>query len=266
MAQLSKDTSKELIGAFKVVLLGATGVGKTSLVRRFVNLDFQYNVDSTIGCAFSERTLEVNGGLAKFHIWDTAGQERFQSLTPMYYRKAHAAIVVYDITKGWTYGRAIDYIDELELHAIPEIVVAFVGNKSDLACQRQVAYGRGFMYAKEKHILFKEASALANSNVNELLTTVAEKVVETFPNERKGGSGRIGAPVKLELFSRRKSKHSGCCSKWSRSGLRSLYTHANTKAWYANMHVGTTCLNSFDRKYVRKTINPVIHACILQKF
>lgn len=84
----------------KLVLLGEAAVGKSSLVLRFVNNEFQENKEPTIGAAFLTQKCKLQDKIIKFEIWDTAGQERFHSLAPMYYRNAQAAIVAYDITKA----------------------------------------------------------------------------------------------------------------------------------------------------------------------
>ena len=83
---------------YKLVLLGDSAVGKSSLVLRFVRGQFFEYQESTIGAAFLTQTVALNETTVKFEIWDTAGQERYHSLAPMYYRGAAAAIVVYDIT------------------------------------------------------------------------------------------------------------------------------------------------------------------------
>ena len=83
---------------FKLVLLGDSAVGKSSLVLRFVRGQFFEYQESTIGAAFLTQTVALNDTTVKFEIWDTAGQERYHSLAPMYYRGAAAAIVVFDIT------------------------------------------------------------------------------------------------------------------------------------------------------------------------
>ncbi|ORY86072.1 ras family-domain-containing protein [Leucosporidium creatinivorum] len=84
----------------KLVLLGESAVGKSSLVLQFVKQQFDDYRESTIGAAFLTQTVPVQQGFIKFEIWDTAGQERYKSLAPMYYRNAHAAVVVYDITSS----------------------------------------------------------------------------------------------------------------------------------------------------------------------
>ncbi|KAI4137630.1 MAG: hypothetical protein L6R39_007181, partial [Caloplaca ligustica] len=117
----------------KLVLLGEAAVGKSSLVLRFVNNDFQENKEPTIGAAFLTQKCNLPHRTIKFEIWDTAGQERFASLAPMYYRNAQSALVVYDITKPTSLVKARHWVAELQRQASPGIVIALVGNKMDLS-------------------------------------------------------------------------------------------------------------------------------------
>merc|ERR1712146_282886 len=123
---------------FKLVLLGDSAVGKSSLVLRFVRGQFFEYQESTIGAAFLTQTVALNDTTVKFEIWDTAGQERYHSLAPMYYRGAAAAIVVYDITNRDTFQRAKAWVKELQRQGNPNIVIALAGNKSDLNSKRKV--------------------------------------------------------------------------------------------------------------------------------
>jgi len=116
----------------KLVLLGEAAVGKSSVVLRFVQNDFQENKEPTIGAAFLTQKCRLEDKVIKFEIWDTAGQERFHSLAPMYYRNAAAAIVVYDVTKASSLEKAKSWVKELQRQANSNIVIAFVGNKVDL--------------------------------------------------------------------------------------------------------------------------------------
>ncbi|NWT10128.1 RAB5B protein, partial [Vireo altiloquus] len=131
---------------FKLVLLGESAVGKSSLVLRFVKGQFHEYQESTIGAAFLTQSVCLDDTTVKFEIWDTAGQERYHSLAPMYYRGAQAAIVVYDITnqargaQGETFARARSWVKELQRQASPSIVIALAGNKADLASKRMVEY------------------------------------------------------------------------------------------------------------------------------
>lgn len=132
--------STSRMSQFKLVLLGESAVGKSSLVLRFVKGQFHEFQESTIGAAFLTQTLCLDDTTVKFEIWDTAGQERYHSLAPMYYRGAQAAIVVYDITNTDTFVRAKNWVKELQRQARPDIVIALAGNKSDLGQKRMVEY------------------------------------------------------------------------------------------------------------------------------
>ncbi|WWC58819.1 uncharacterized protein I303_101363 [Kwoniella dejecticola CBS 10117] len=116
----------------KLVLLGEAAVGKSSLVLRFCQGDFNENTSPTIGAAFLTQKCRLENRIVKFEIWDTAGQERFHSLAPMYYRNAQAAVVVYDVTKSASLEKAKAWVKELQRQANANIVIALVGNKVDL--------------------------------------------------------------------------------------------------------------------------------------
>ncbi|CAO1632641.1 unnamed protein product [Parajaminaea phylloscopi] len=116
----------------KLVLLGEAAVGKSSVVLRFVNGEFQENKQPTIGAAFLTQKCRLEDKIIKFEIWDTAGQERFHSLAPMYYRNAQASAVIYDVTKASSFDKAKSWVKELQRQANPNIVIALVGNKIDL--------------------------------------------------------------------------------------------------------------------------------------
>ncbi|CAG5095038.1 Similar to RAB5B: Ras-related protein Rab-5B (Gallus gallus) [Cotesia congregata] len=157
---------------FKLVLLGESAVGKSSLVLRFVKGQFHEYQESTIGAAFLTQTVCLDDTTVKFEIWDTAGQERYHSLAPMYYRGAQAAIVVYDIQNQDTFVRATTWVKELQRQASPSIVIALAGNKADLANKRMVDFEEAQAYADENGLLFMETSAKTAMNVNDIFLAI----------------------------------------------------------------------------------------------
>lgn len=132
------DDVRGVFPPYKLVLLGDSSVGKTSLVNRFASDNFDAHTSNTIGAAFITKEFEsINGTQkgVKFEIWDTAGQERYRSLTPMYYRNARAALVCYDLSNVvGSFEKSKYWIAQLQLHNLGEggIEIFVTGTKSDL--------------------------------------------------------------------------------------------------------------------------------------
>ncbi|KAM9365165.1 ras-related protein Rab-17-like isoform 2-T2 [Pholidichthys leucotaenia] len=168
----------------KMVLLGSSGVGKSSLALRFGKDQFK-SPCPTVGCAYVTQTVHLRDATLRFEIWDTAGQEKYHSVTPLYYRGAHAALLVYDITKRETFIRTQVWLQELEKLYIPgSVVIWLVGNKEDLAEDRQVSAQEGQSLASERGIHFTETSALRGDQVSELLQSVALRVYQCIKAEQ----------------------------------------------------------------------------------
>ncbi|KAJ9081678.1 GTP-binding protein of the rab/ypt [Entomophthora muscae] len=169
--------SNNKVFQFKLVLLGESAVGKSSLVLRFVKDQFDDYRESTIGAAFLTQTLHLaDDTTVKLEIWDTAGQERYRSLAPMYYRNANCAVVVYDITQPASLEKAKVWIEELHKQADPNIVIALAGNKADLEARRAISTEEAREFAEEAGLLFFETSAKSAENVLELFTALAQKM------------------------------------------------------------------------------------------
>jgi len=177
----------------KIVLLGDTGVGKTSIALRFTQDIFQPRTNPTIGASFLMKTLDVGEGpqqqKIKLQIWDTAGQDRFRSLAPMYYRGASAAVLVYDTCSAVSFEKIKDWVSELKTNIQDDIVMFVVGNKVDKAAKhRQLPTETGQAYARSVGAGFIEASAKTNEGIAEIFIDVAKRLhaakkVATAQNE-----------------------------------------------------------------------------------
>ncbi|KAL3762901.1 hypothetical protein ACHAWU_001048 [Discostella pseudostelligera] len=183
------------IESVKVVLLGESGVGKSSLCLRFVTNEFRPYSEATIGASFMSKSVvipmenknststttedsvtKINQRNIGFKIWDTAGQEKYRSLAPMYYRGSSAAILVYDITKPGSFAALQDWANELKQNAPPDLVLVVCGNKLDLNEDRLIDRGTGEKYANSIDAMYIETSAKDGDKVESLFLEVARKV------------------------------------------------------------------------------------------
>ncbi|XP_049633783.1 ras-related protein Rab-18 isoform X2 [Suncus etruscus] len=123
---------EDVLTTLKILIIGESGVGKSSLLLRFTDDTFDPELAATIGVDFKVKTISVDGNKAKLAIWDTAGQERFRTLTPSYYRGAQGVILVYDVTRRDTFVKLDNWLNELETYCTRnDIVNMLVGNKID---------------------------------------------------------------------------------------------------------------------------------------
>ena len=206
----------------KIVLIGETGVGKTSIISQFIDQVFQADQQSTIGGTFSQKTIKCgNGKTLKLEIWDTAGQERYRSVTKMFYKDANAALLVYDITNKYTFDEIQNYWVEQVLESSPkDIILCIIANKSDLYEQEKVDEGEARQYAKEINAMFAVTSAKNNAGVNDLFLEIAKKysgadsafaVEEKDEVEDEEVRKVRKESVKITKASQKKGKKEGCC-------------------------------------------------------
>ena len=163
----------------KVVILGEPGVGKTSIISRYITNQFFPVVISTTGASYSTKLLKIENDKIKFQIWDTAGQERFRSLAKIFYQNAVAVILVYDITIRDTFEQLKEYwIKEIKENAPPDIILALAANKSDKYKDEQVDINEGKELARQLNAIFKSTSALSSKGIDELFLTIGQKFLD----------------------------------------------------------------------------------------
>jgi len=163
----------------KVVLLGGSGVGKSSIAMRYVRDVFYECSESTIGAAFLSVPLSHEGRQISLDIWDTAGQERYSSLAPMYYRGSSSAVVVYDITSAESLNQAKRWVREIQA-AVEDCAIILVGNKLDLASRREIPTRDAASYAEERALEHIEVSAKSSLGVRDIFG----KVLANLPTSR----------------------------------------------------------------------------------
>jgi len=165
----------------KIVLIGDCNVGKTNLISRFTRNEFNSQSQSTIGVEFSTKSLSFDGHVVKSQVWDTAGQERYRSITNAYYRGAVGALVVYDITKKQSFESVERWVREVKDHTEDKIQIMIVGNKLDLALNRQVQVDEARRYAMENGFHYIETSAYTSKNVEEAFKQLIQGIYSKLP-------------------------------------------------------------------------------------
>eukprot|EP00981_Chlorochromonas_danica_P000578 scaffold131_cov174-Ochromonas_danica.AAC.15 len=161
------------LAKYKLVFLGDQGVGKTSIITRFMYDTFDKNYQATIGIDFLSKTMYLEDRTVRLQLWDTAGQERFRSLIPSYIRDSSVAVVVFDITNRASFLNTTKWIEDVRNERGNDVIIILVGNKTDLSEKRQVSVEEGEDKANKEGIMFIESSAKAGFNIKALFRKLA---------------------------------------------------------------------------------------------
>ncbi|XP_066255765.1 ras-related protein Rab-35 [Euwallacea similis] len=163
---------------FKLLIIGDSGVGKSSLLLRFSDNTFTGSYITTIGVDFKIKTVHIEGQRVKLQIWDTAGQERFRTITSTYYRGTHGVIIVYDVTNGETFANVKRWLHEIDQNC--EVVNrVLVGNKNDTPDRKVVLTEDAQRFADTMNIQLFETSAKDNINVEEMFMAITRLVLRS---------------------------------------------------------------------------------------
>lgn len=169
-------SSSEFDLLFKILLIGESGVGKSSILLRFAEDSFQDVQGVTIGVDFKIRTIVIDGKRVKLQIWDTAGQERFRTVARAYFRGTHGVIVVYDITNRNSFNAMHYWFEQLAIYAPSNCIKLIVGNKLDRAFDRAVSSEEAAAHAQEQNVLYLETSAREKTNILEAFEMLAREI------------------------------------------------------------------------------------------
>jgi len=209
---MSTSTHKKKV-LLKVIILGDSGVGKTSLMNQYVHKRFSNQYKATIGADFLTKEVMIDDKLVTLQIWDTAGQERFQSLGVAFYRGADSCVLVYDMTDAKSFDNLENWMDEFLVHASPKNPESFpfvvLGNKADLAKKRQVTSTKATTWCQSKgDIPHFETSAKEALNVEQAFQCIAQKALAQEANQKP-----IFIPNTVDLNKNtEEKKEKGCCS------------------------------------------------------
>lgn len=162
----------------KLVLLGNSGVGKSSIAMRYVNNTFSEAFEVTIGGGYLQQIVRLKDGSSlKLDIWDTGGQERYRALLQLYYRDADAALITYDVTNAKSLEDCEYWVNELR-RTEENCILCLVGNKIDIPIEEQKVNSKDAQEFGEKYgMLFFETSAKTGENVNKLFESVSQEIL-----------------------------------------------------------------------------------------
>jgi small GTP-binding protein len=165
---------------FKLILIGNSGVGKSSIIQRYMKNTFEESYKCTIGVDFLMKTLNLNGKTVKLQLWDTAGQEKYKSMVASYYRGANVALVVFDITSHASFDSLPVWIENYYKNGPEEKNIILIGNKKDMEESRQVTRQEAEIFSETNNMMYFETSAKEGDNIEYIFTYAAEKLLEYY--------------------------------------------------------------------------------------
>ena len=184
----------------RILLIGDTSVGKTSIIKRYIENKFDNNFISTVGCDFREKKIKINDKDLIINIMDTCGQERYYCITKSYYRNADGIIFVFDLSNKSSYNNINKWLTEAH-ECNNEFKKILVGNKLDLVNIRDINKETVINYAEKKNLKYYEVSALDGTNVNEIFREIAELIINDVNKNKREKSFVIN----------KKNKNNNCC-------------------------------------------------------
>ncbi|XP_054633214.1 EF-hand calcium-binding domain-containing protein 4B isoform X2 [Dunckerocampus dactyliophorus] len=187
---------------FKIVLVGNSSVGKTSLLRRFCDDCFHPDNSATVGIDYSVKTIIVDNSQVALQIWDTAGQERYRSITKQFFRKADGVVVMYDITVEQSFTAVRQWLTSVKEGAGDAITLMLLGNKTDIEIEREVEKSVGERLAKDCQMTFFECSARSGHHVMEAMFHLARILKEQEDREKEKTVRLVGSTLE---------KKNSCC-------------------------------------------------------
>ena len=198
----TKSTIDDFDIKLKIMVLGESMVGKTSLITRYTNDKFGGRYLCTVGIDFQKKKIEKNGKRVLLQIWDTAGQERFRNVTKNYFQASQGFVLAYDINNKESFEKVQYWVEEIKANAEEKIKCILIGTKCDLD-KREVSEEEGQNLGQKYGYKFLETSAKENININETFETLVSEIMDNFKE-----NGRQSLTLSTNKLGKKKKK---CC-------------------------------------------------------
>ena len=191
----------------RVMLIGNSNVGKTSIAKRYCKNQFNHNYISTVGIDFVTKYIKVGEKMINLQIWDTAGQERYKVIAKNYYNKSDGFIIVYDITNKSSFDSIVNWVEDIKELASNDNKNIILGNKCDLESERKINKEEGDNLAKKYNCQFFEVSAQNGKNIDKSFLCLVQSILKDVNNSY---SSRRGSQIDKQSFSANNKKRK-CC-------------------------------------------------------
>jgi small GTP-binding protein len=167
---------------FKIILIGDSGIGKTSIINRYIHNSFNDKYICTIGVDFMMKTMNIEETQIKLQVWDTAGMERYKQLTTSYYKGSHSAIIVFDLTNKSSFDNVEYWLNLFYENSNPifQKYVMLIGNKADMVDSIKVTPDMIEAFIKDRNIQYAECSARTGENISSVFESLGRKLFENF--------------------------------------------------------------------------------------
>jgi Ras-related protein Rab-1A len=224
LSEYPSSIISRMLYRFKVILLGDIAVGKSSLIKRFIEDKYNHEYHVNVGVEFKVKSIfiDINTG-ADLQVWDTCGEERFRTLTRQYYTNTHGIILIFDLTDKNSFFKLSSWMEEIKNFAPKNVDKILIGNKSDMIDERMVSINEANHFANKNNLPYMEASAFTGNNVGNIFENLTKMMIQTqvekANKERKkqiNGKGKKDSTKSIILSSKSFSKSqtrnsSKCC-------------------------------------------------------
>ena len=191
----------------RIMLLGDSNVGKTSILKRYCKNQFSESYISSVGIDFETKYIKVDEKTINLQIWDTAGQERYKVICKNYYNKGDGFIIVYDITNKRSFDSIVNWVEDIKELASNDNKNIILGNKCDLESERKINKEEGDNLAKKYNCQFFEVSAQNGKNIDKSFLCLVQSILNDVNNSY---SSRRGSQIDKQSFSANNKKRK-CC-------------------------------------------------------